>query len=100
MTEYRPQSPSIGGEVADFTGTISEMSGGEKHYSFNPDGNPYEGKTPEEMINRFVGMFPDDLNLLSNALTNVFADKEEKPQIYNEAMKIIQEKMDNKSSSS
>ncbi len=80
--QYTPQSPSIGGEINDLFGTLEQIKTGVKHYSLNPDGNPYEGLIPSEMVNRFTSVFPSkgDLEILNNRINDFYDIANRKPE--------------------
>lgn len=80
MAEVRVEAgPSIGGDVADFFGTLQARSSNQTYtQSLNPLGNPFEGKSTAEMIAYFSSTYqqPEVLVMLGQRLDSFFgADK-------------------------
>ena len=52
--------PSIGGDVADALGTLQSMEEGEPYKnSLNPQGNPFENKSVEDIVQYFTTTYGD-----------------------------------------
>ena len=97
--EFEPTVPSIGGNVADFLGTLDERVTGNPHESMDPYGNRFAGQTIEEMVNDFTSVFPRDLDILGQRLDDFCGvlTGEKKPDelhpVYNEARQVIEERL-------
>jgi hypothetical protein len=93
MTESKANQPSLREDITDFTGRLLEVTKvGYKHQSFNPQGNPFEGKSPQEMVDYFASFHLADLDLLLNSVKNVFEGEERRPQLYKDIVRLIEEK--------
>lgn len=72
---FEPINPSIGGNVADFLGTLRSLET-EKPYtgSFNPNGNPFDGQTIPQMVDTLYSMHPhkEDLAIASQRLDDIY----------------------------
>jgi hypothetical protein len=70
-----PENISFGGDVADFIGTLKEMDTGKTYKdSINPYGNPFEGKSPQEMVKLFTSRHfgKDNLEILENRVDDYY----------------------------
>jgi len=91
---YSGVEASIGGDVADALGRLTEIGTEKHHQSLNPDGSPYAGLTADEVINTFASTHPEALPDLMNGLGGIFGIKSgqetDLPEPYTQARAAIQ----------
>jgi hypothetical protein len=94
----KPERISIGGDVADFLGTLRERDSSERYEnSQNPYGNPFEGKSVMEMVDLFSSRNQGihNLEILRDRLDDFYGVNEKKsesekpPATYFEAKTLV-----------
>ena len=94
--EYQAPQSSFGGDVADFLGTLRQIETGETYWgSINPNGNPFEKMTPQEMIEYMQARYPSSLDILSQRLDDFYGisrdnPNQNPPEVYQQTHAAIQ----------
>jgi hypothetical protein len=96
MTNNKVETPSFGGNVHDLLSSLEAIQDDKSDLeTLDPYGNPFEGKSPVEMVEQFFNMHPgiDNLEILEQRLGDFLAGEknDQMPEVYQQVSDKIQE---------